>query len=261
MAKWTLVLPLLIWGCGGRTLTSTPDGAVQLDIAVAADADAGADRGHVDTLVPPPDGMIVYDDAGPLAFCSGGKPKAFLDNKPLAVTGHTSGLGVMASCCPPGEFVTLEAMSGSTKVALTLEILRFIGTPAPPPKITINLAQPPKGWLVDVRCTPYQACGLLRPDNATFQGTLEMTSLLGGPAYQVSLCLKAQPKPSTPPNPSARPVKLYFDKIMVNTACAIGMDQTCNADPKVSTLLGKCNPDSTCTCIPNAKKTPNGKCM
>jgi hypothetical protein len=258
MAKWTVVLPLLIWGCGARTPTVTPDGTVQPDTAAAADV--GADRGRVDSLGPPPDGMISVD-AGPLTFCSGGKPKAFLDNKPLIVTGHSSGLGVMASCCPPGEFVTLETVSGSTKVELTLEILRFMGTPPPGPVTSINLAQPPKGWLVDVRCNPYQACGLVRSDNATFQGTLEMTSLVGAPAYQVSLCLQAQPKPTSPPNPNAKPVKLYFDKIMVNTACAIGMDQTCNADPKVSALLGTCNPNSTCTCVAGASKTPNGKCM
>lgn len=255
MARWTALLPLLLLGCGARQPAAQPDGMERGDAATQVDA------AH-DTAPPPPDGPRPRPDGALSAFCSGTKPRAEIDGRTLAVSGVLSGRWLMASCCPPGEFVTVDAVDPiGAKVKLTVEILRMIGTSAPT-SITLDLSKPPKGWLVDVRCEPYKACGRLRPDNATFGGSLEMTAMLGAPAYRVSVCLEASPKPPQPPPPRAlEPVRLYLHKVLVNTACVVGMDHTCNANPSISALRGKCNSDSTCTCLLGAKKTPDGKCL
>jgi hypothetical protein len=42
--------------------------------------------------------------------------------------------------------------------------------------------------------------------------------------------------------------------------CTPGMDQTCNADPAMSSLAGTCNDDGTCTCNAGFTKNAEGKC-
>lgn len=44
--------------------------------------------------------------------------------------------------------------------------------------------------------------------------------------------------------------------------CTFGMDQTCNDNPIVSSLHGKCNEDGTCTCYEGFEKNQQtGRCM
>ena len=92
-----------------------------------------------------------------------------------------------------------------------------------------------------------------------FKGYLEYQSLLGAPAVQVTVCLDAAPL--GPANPKKHPIRLWASKLLVNKVCVPKMDQTCNYDPKISSLRGKCNDDSTCTCNPGAMKMANGKCQ
>jgi hypothetical protein len=42
--------------------------------------------------------------------------------------------------------------------------------------------------------------------------------------------------------------------------CTFGADQTCNADPAVSSLHGRCTEAGTCVCKPPAVLTPGGFC-
>ena len=87
----------------------------------------------------------------------------------------------------------------------------------------------------------------------------EIQSLVGGPAVQVSACVTA--KPTNPITPSKHAIQLWANKVMVNKVCVPSMPQTCNYDPMISSIRGKCNPDSTCACNPGAKKMSNGKCQ
>jgi hypothetical protein len=43
--------------------------------------------------------------------------------------------------------------------------------------------------------------------------------------------------------------------------CTLGQDQTCNADPSVSALWGRCLPTGTCECKPGFELSPAGYCQ
>lgn len=248
------LLPLLLalGGCGERQVYD--DALIHQDGAVIkkdASRDKGQqDRGRMDRLLRP-------DAAGPLSFCKG-PPMAEVDGSKFAVSGFKTGLQWVASCCPPGEVITFNLIDSRGKPAeISLEIARFPGTTLKPTQ-KLDLAHPPKGWLFMVRCSSNLSCGPISDSTSQLSGTLELNSLLGSPALEATICLSAKPK--APSSPYTRPVKLWTSKVVVNTACVPGMDQTCNYDPKISSLRGKCNPDSTCTCNPGAQKQPNGKC-
>ena len=42
--------------------------------------------------------------------------------------------------------------------------------------------------------------------------------------------------------------------------CTFGADQTCNEDPKVSALWGKCTETGVCVCNPGFELSPGGYC-
>jgi hypothetical protein len=42
--------------------------------------------------------------------------------------------------------------------------------------------------------------------------------------------------------------------------CTVGADQTCNEDPKVSALWGKCTDTGVCVCNPGFQLGPGGYC-
>jgi hypothetical protein len=42
--------------------------------------------------------------------------------------------------------------------------------------------------------------------------------------------------------------------------CTLGADQTCNEDPKVSALWGKCTEQGVCVCNPGFELSPGGYC-
>ncbi|HEU5075842.1 MAG TPA: hypothetical protein VFU02_16730 [Polyangiaceae bacterium] len=43
-------------------------------------------------------------------------------------------------------------------------------------------------------------------------------------------------------------------------ACTVGADQTCNEDPRVSSLWGRCTELGTCECKPGFEVGPSGYC-
>ncbi|MEO8878635.1 MAG: hypothetical protein ABI461_23800 [Polyangiaceae bacterium] len=53
--------------------------------------------------------------------------------------------------------------------------------------------------------------------------------------------------PSTPAAPAAR-------------TCTVGQDQTCNENPAMSSLHGKCSTAGTCECITPFTKASSGRC-
>jgi len=42
--------------------------------------------------------------------------------------------------------------------------------------------------------------------------------------------------------------------------CTLGQDQTCNSDPTVSALWGKCLETGVCECLPGFELNPMGSC-
>ena len=222
------------------------------DLLTTRDGNPGDRAVYLDLFPPRPDA------GGSLSFCKGG-PYAQVKSETLKVKGTRGHSDYVASCCGPGEVVTLESLFSDGKgVDISFQIARFPNVKLPP-KIKIDLAKPPAGWFFAINCNPSSLCGSAHPSDSTFKGWLEIQSLLGAPAVQVSLCVSTTPK--APTNPYKRPMKLWAAKVLVNKACVPGMDQTCNNDPKISSLRGKCQANSTCTCNPGAQKMPNGKCQ
>lgn len=43
-------------------------------------------------------------------------------------------------------------------------------------------------------------------------------------------------------------------------ACTFGRDETCNGDPAISALWGRCTPLGTCECSPGFELAPSGFC-
>jgi hypothetical protein len=58
------------------------------------------------------------------------------------------------------------------------------------------------------------------------------------------------PVPAAPPRASGK-----------RSACVFGQDQTCNADPSVSALSGKCLETGVCECNPDFVLAPTGYCQ
>lgn len=49
--------------------------------------------------------------------------------------------------------------------------------------------------------------------------------------------------------------------VEAEAACTPGLDQTCNDSPIVSSLMGRCEPDGTCTCYAGTALNPaTGRC-
>ncbi len=85
-------------------------------------------------------------------------------------------------------------------------------------------------------------------------------SLLLGCAQRPSAESPAPPPPATPesaPAPSAESAPHPSGK---RAPCTFGQDQTCNADPKVSALWGKCLETGVCECQPGFELNPMGSC-
>ncbi|MFH1131338.1 MAG: hypothetical protein V1754_08385 [Pseudomonadota bacterium] len=196
-------------------------------------------------------------------FCSG-QVSASLDNNFLKVSEVKGGLVGDAACCPPGEYLRFTAHNSNGKVHQFLfEVYRYPGVQI---QNHIDFQNAPKGWLFSVKCNPFESCDTLRSDqNADFVGTLDYNPIPGQPAAYTSLCLSITPKKQTPLPiplpPGFKSLELVVDSLQINSACVYGMDQTCNENPYVSALMGKCNENSTCTCILGATKIPlTGKC-
>lgn len=249
-----MALSLILVQCGGRSLPGGgSDGASPKDHATSRDTHTTPDKASR------PDRAKPKPDLGPTpTFCQGG-PAAAIDGKPVKVDKVISHMDVVASCCGPGELINFKIFSASGSAAtISLQVARFPNVPLPS-QIKLDLANPPKGWLVALYCYPSSSCGMAHSSSHAFSGWLELKSLLGAPAVEVSACLEATP--TNPITPNKHAIKLWAGKVVVNKVCVPTMHQTCNFDPMISSLRGACNPDSTCTCNPGAKKMPNGKCQ
>ena len=237
---------LAVSGCAERNVPAGADGtAVPLDGSAAADAHNKRD-------------FHEPDSGGSANFCKG-KAYAAVDGKPLQISRLSTYVDFVASCCGPAPVVDFEATRADGSQAKVRLYMANMPNMKPQPKVRLDLSALPKGWFVGVRCDPSSMCGVVSTSTSSFAGFIEIQSLLGGPAVQVTACVEISPK--GPSNPPAHRIKLWSPPVTVNTACVPGMHQTCNVDPKISSLRGKCNDDSTCTCTPPAKKTPNGKCQ
>lgn len=261
-----LALTMALAGCGNRSAPGAGDAGVSGDIPAVHDQRPGDTMNMRDWLHPvldrslrrPDRSQPRLDQGAPATFCQGG-PAAQVDNKPVKVSKVASHMDYIASCCGPGEVIDFQSLNanGTTSI-ISLQITRWPNVTLPP-SIKLNLANPNKGWYVAIYCSGSPSCGSAFTTSHAFEGWIEIQSLLGGPAVQISACVTA--KPTNPITPNKHHIRLWAHKVLVNKVCVPGMDQTCNADPKISSLRGKCNPDSTCTCIAGAKKMANGKCM
>ncbi len=261
--SWIIVLGLL-WGCGDRSTPGVEDAGAKPDRQVADSGKKVNDLPRPDRklapadLPPPKPDKAKQPDAGPLTHCQGA-PRAHAGGSSLAVSKVATSTNVVASCCGPGEVLAFKTVAANGKpLEISLQVARFPGVTLGP-KVKVDLAKPPKGWYFGVYCNPSSVCGIAHTTSHAFKGYLEYQSLLGAPAVQVTVCLDAAPL--GPANPKKHPIRLWASKLLVNKVCVPKMDQTCNYDPKISSLRGKCNDDSTCTCNPGAMKMANGKCQ
>lgn len=261
---WWVIVILSLCGCGDRSTPGVEDGATADQQVVDGGQpvpDMSRPDRRVDTsppdLPPKPDASKKPDAAAPLSHCQGAT-YAHAGGSTLAVSKVVTSTNVVASCCGPGEVMVFKTVTASGKpLEISLQVARFPGVSLGP-KVKVDLAKPPKGWYFGVYCNPSSVCGIAHTTTHDFKGYLEYQSLLGAPAVQVTVCLDATP--NNPTNPYKHPLRLWASKVLVNKACVPKMDQTCNYDPKISSLRGTCNDDSTCTCNPGAKKMANGKC-
>jgi len=231
-------------GCGSRVVPQG-DGAL-----------VDPDQGRAPDGAGPADGAQRRDraaaDAAPSTFCSG-NPRVEIGGVAQVVTELESG-STLTSCCE-GEFLRFKTTGPVGPVTLTFTMLRFPG--AVGGLLNMSLAQPPKGWTFTVTCEPYLACGYIHAGNSTLGGTLNLNPVPAPPAVGAALCLRATPLPG---RPGIKPVRLW-GSALINTQCTYGMDQTCNLNPLISAIYGKCNEDGTCSCNPgHVKDPPTGQC-
>ena len=262
----------LLAGCGERSAPAVEDSGVATDHSVTVDSykkdsyNPGPDWWMPDVpqtdLSKPADlpqklDAAKLDAATPLSFCKGA-PHAEADKSPLKVDKIVTSMNYVASCCPPGEVIAFKTINAKGQpLEVSLQVARFPGTKLPP-SIKLDLAKPPTGWYFAIYSNPSTFYGHAHTSSHSFKGYLEFSSLLGSPAVQVTACVEATPLDTT--NPNKHHFKLWASKVLVNKVCVPQMDQTCNYDPMISSLRGKCNADSTCTCNPGSTKMANGKC-
>ena len=210
-----LTAAVLIAGCDDRSpLSDSGDGSAidGGDAALAPDQHAG-DR----TILPDRPGT---DFAG--AFCNG-TPRVALNSATRTVV-QTSGSGeTQNNCCNDLGVVTFRLPpSGDKSVFVMATLLVFFGSPPISTPLTVDLANPPKGWAFKVEhylcddagrtevCS--RAGGLVGTvDSAKqdrFSGFVEVTG--ADPANrQLTLCLQAAAGGPPPPPPQIRNVRLF----------------------------------------------------
>jgi hypothetical protein len=250
------VCALTLASCSSRTPTLLPDGSPPDG---ARREGAPGDRPRLVVEGGAREGGLPDSARGELpGFCSGVQPRLVFNSASWQVTEVRGATAVLASCCGPGELVRFLAVDAVGKPKeVSLEIVRFPNAPA---ANHVDVAKPPAGWVVAVRCDSADKCGLLRSDSATLAGSVDYAYCGAIPCVRLDICIAVSASASSPPGFSS--LGLYARQVLVNMACTQGMDQSCNEDPKVSSLRGKCNDDSTCTCVAGATKvTSSGKCL
>lgn len=203
-----------------------------------------------------PKDLLARDMVDP--FCTV-TPRLQYNSKNYSLVSIITGIAVLASCCPPGEFITLEGKASDGQVGdVTLEVVRMPGTPSP--SGLVNIAAPPTGWQIAVRCGTSFGCGLLRSDNAVLKGTLDFQPLQFKPGYLVTTCVTVTPKAGT--TTPLKQLRFATASTLLSTACLYGQDKTCNQDSTETALKGECTKDSNCNCIKGAKLVATtGKCL
>lgn len=166
----------------------------------------------------------------------------------------------LTNCCE-GEQIHLSTVDQQGKaVELTVSLLRM--DPDRRPAGPIDLAHPPDRFMVTVTCRPYGSCrcgdhGSINSHNSELSGTLNWTADPQAPRLQASLRLSSRPRDASGP----ASVEIVTKPLLIHTACVIGMDQTCNDSPVISSLRGRCREDGTCECLHGGTKNErSGKC-
>ncbi|MCB9556896.1 MAG: hypothetical protein H6707_12390 [Deltaproteobacteria bacterium] len=163
-------VPLLCQGglCphGYRCVVSGSQGICERSDAGIADATADASP---DLNLSPPDTRLsdsqvndsqVSDGSVADPFCRGTQVKAAFDNTAVSALSIKSE-PTITSCCN-GELITLSGSHHGHKLEIGLAPLRFVGYGYP--TSPVDLAQPPGGWTLSLRCDPYADCVGTTPD-------------------------------------------------------------------------------------------------
>lgn len=194
---------LLVPACGGvATIPSDgPDASVSLDGATAADgASAGDAVGTADG------GCCPALDAG--TFCTGDKPRLFVNGAEVAVM-RATGKSVVLNCCDSAE-VTVASSAFQALLNVVWRAPAGGGATG-----TLDLSKLPGGGSVelDLGCDPTQTtCGAGAEDRYTsgFRGTITHTTDASG---QVATYCMAVDEPPGSPHPVLHSIQLYAPKV------------------------------------------------
>jgi hypothetical protein len=267
----TPVITIIITGaallCGGCTSRATraQDGgptdaqspSVEIGPIEIGPIEIGlVDQGPISDRSLPRDQALADSVASPDAsgFCAG-PPRAVINGRELSLAAINASTEILGSCCGPGERIVFAAQSGER---LSVAIARFSNIPVNP--APLDLTALPTGWVVGLRCEPYQDCAVLTSHNAVLSGTLVYQILQAPPRYVLDICVTAKPKADGSSPAGFSGLRLHSKAVTVHRACVVGMDQSCNEDPAVSALRGTCEKDSTCTCAVGQPNAATGKC-
>jgi hypothetical protein len=75
----------------------------------------------------------------------------------------------------------------------------------------------------------------------------------------LALCLAACSSPAA--TPAQAPEPTAAPPTGKRAPCTLGQDQTCNGDPKVSALWGRCTESGVCECNAGFELHPSGYCQ
>lgn len=91
---------------------------------------------------------------------------------------------------------------------------------------------------------------------------LMLVALLSS-AFVLVACAK-DAQPSTPASAAASAADAGLETTAATAvnapACTTGQDQTCNDNPSISSLHGKCSAQATCECVAPFTKLASGRC-
>jgi hypothetical protein len=160
--------------------------------SVKQSSDNGDAGSQTDASAAPQDsGLTPFPDAG--TFCSGDKPRMIINGAEVSVQSAT-GKAVILNCCDSGE---LNVATSAYQALFSL----LWRTPAGQPAGSVNLANPPNSFSVelDLGCDPATApCNTGAAEehfSAGFAGTINYIS---GPAPTASYCVSVAEQPNSP---------------------------------------------------------------
>lgn len=149
---------------------------------------------------------------GPLpAFCAGSTPHLNANG----IESHPAVTGTMLplNCCEAAELVVVTQTVPWQLVPIVVTWRAQVGQATIP--ATIDLANPPAGWAVQVYvgCDPAQGGCNPAPDSYTsgFTGSLQVTRTAAGD-YEMSLCLAVE-EPADGPHPLLHSLELWAPKV------------------------------------------------